>query len=95
LASSRIILEENAQKIVFRTYQISMLIAKYIKCLTNTNKDVNCFKKGLEILTNLNKKYDLLIREEQKEKEMRRLENLIGEKVNVILIYREKGFFDT
>lgn len=67
-ASDKVTIEETAQKIVLRTYQLSLLVGKYFKCLRKGN-DLSFFQNAITILTNINKKHDHLLRLEQKLKE--------------------------
>lgn len=66
--SDKATIEETAQKIVLRTYQLSLLVGKYFKCLRK-GKDLTFFQKAMTVLTNINKKHDHLLRLEQKLKE--------------------------
>ncbi len=60
-ASDKITIEETAQKIVLRTYQLSLLVGKYFKCLRKGN-EVSYFQNAINVLTNINKKHDYLLR---------------------------------
>lgn len=77
-------MEENAQKIVVRTYQISILFAKYIKNLKD-NTEVKFFRTALDALNELNQEHDGLIREQQTEQEAHRLEKMLGERVGPLI----------
>lgn len=68
VASDKVTIEETAQKIVLRTYQLSLLVGKYFKCLRKGN-DLNFFQSAITALTTINKKHDNLLRVEQKLKE--------------------------
>jgi 5-hydroxyisourate hydrolase-like protein (transthyretin family) len=60
-ASDKATIEETAQKIVLRTYQLSLLVGKYFKCLRKGN-DLSFFQNAITVLTNINKKHDHLLR---------------------------------
>lgn len=84
MESNRVAMEENAQKIVVRTYQISILFAKYIKNLKD-NTEVKFFRTALDALNELNQEHDGLIREQQTEQEAHRLEKMLGERVGPLI----------
>jgi hypothetical protein len=59
--------------LVFRSYQIALIVKTYGNYLPNSHGDRLHFVRALEIITNLNKKYDLVIRQGQKEREVLRV----------------------
>lgn len=74
---------------MFRTYKLSLLVAKYLKCLHNSH-DIPFFRNALCILEDINKKHDHLLRHEQKLKERERIEKILGKKVESTFIYSER-----
>lgn len=55
-------MEDYIQKLVFRSYQVALIVKQYIRYLPFNHEDKKYFTQGLDILTVMNKKYDQLIK---------------------------------